>query len=86
MNLIDLKSRWNDVLDEVESKNRIAWLAYFDARLARLDAGRLYLDFSDPQKLAGGHDFSRTRSPELRLILEAAIKSVTGESLEVIDG
>ena len=53
MNLSDLKSQWNQVLDEVERINRVAWLAYFDARLAKLEGGKLYLDFSDPAILYG---------------------------------
>jgi len=85
MNLEHLKSQWNQVLDEVERVNRVAWLAYFDARLARIEGGRLFLDFSDPEKLAGGHDYSKARKPDLRKVLEEAIKSVTGEELEVID-
>jgi hypothetical protein len=85
MNLSDLKSQWNQVLDEVERINRVAWLAYFDARLAKLEGGKLYLDFSDPAKLAGGHDYAKARKPELRSVVEGAIKTVTGESLEVID-
>ena len=33
MELLELKSVWNDVLDELEAANRIAWLAFFDALL-----------------------------------------------------
>jgi hypothetical protein len=53
--------------------------------LAKLEGGKLYLDFSDPAKLAGGHDYAKARKPELRSVVEGAIKSVTGESLKVID-
>lgn len=73
------------MLDEVERVNRIAWLAYFDARLARVESGKLYLDFSDAAKLAGDHDFSLARKPQLRAVLESAIKKITGEFLEVVD-
>lgn len=85
MELLQLKSQWNQVLDEVERVNRIAWLAYFDARLARIESGKLYLDFSDATKLAGDHDFSLARKPQLREVLESAIKAITGEFLEVVD-
>jgi hypothetical protein len=50
MELIELKGRWNEVLDELESTDRIAWLAFFDARLANLEDGLLTLDFSDARK------------------------------------
>ena len=45
MQLSELKGFWNQVLDELEATNRIAWLAFFDARLASLDGGVLTLDF-----------------------------------------
>jgi hypothetical protein len=85
MDLSELKSQWNQVLDEVERMNRVAWLAYFDARLAKLENGKLYLDFSDPAKLAGGHDYSSARKPELRALVVGAIERVTGVSLEIVD-
>jgi len=47
LTLADLRLRWNDVLDHLESHDRIAWIAYFDARLADLDGQTLSLDFSD---------------------------------------
>ena len=50
MQLSELKSFWNQVLDELEAPNRIAWLAFFDARLASLESGVLTLDFSDATK------------------------------------
>jgi hypothetical protein len=86
MDLVELKSHWNQVLDELEQSNRIAWLAYFDGRLAKLEDGSLTLDFSDPAKLAGGHDFTHVRKSEHRRALELAIKKITGLNLQVIDG
>ena len=85
MELSELKSQWNRVLDEVERVNRIAWLAYFDARLETLKDETLYLDFSDPAKLAGGHDFTKARKAEHRQTLESAIKSVTGHSIKIVE-
>jgi len=32
MELSQIRSQWNQVLDALEAKNRIAWLAYFDSR------------------------------------------------------
>jgi len=28
MELIEIKQRWNDVLDDLESTNRIVWIAF----------------------------------------------------------
>jgi hypothetical protein len=83
MELKELKERWNEVLDSLEKKNRIAWLAYFDGRLSALSDDRLTLDFRDAAKLAGGHDYSHVRREEHRSALRDAIKEVTGEYLEV---
>jgi hypothetical protein len=58
ISLVQLKESWNDVLDRVERANRVAWLAYFDARLVSLEDGVLLVDFSDPAKLSGGHDYT----------------------------
>ena len=51
MELLELKSVWNDVLDELEATNRIAWLAFFDARLVSLEEKVLTLDSIKPIKL-----------------------------------
>ena len=47
LTLADLRQRWNEVLDELEATDRIAWLAFFDARIADLTDDVLTLDFSD---------------------------------------
>ena len=78
-----LKESWNDVLDRVERANRVAWLAYFDARLVSLEEGILLVDFSDPAKLSGGHDYSSSRSANLKAVLEKSIEEVTGEKITV---
>ncbi len=83
MYLIDLKSRWTEVLDLLEKENRVAWLAYFDGRLSGLSDGILTLDFRDAEKLAGGHDYTHVRKPEHRRALESAIKEVTGAAIVV---
>lgn len=83
--LNELKSRWNEILDCVERNNRVAWLAYFDGRLVSLDAGILTIDFSDPAKLSGSHDYTTSRSASLREILEKAILEVTGEKISVVE-
>ena len=45
MELREIRDRWNDVLDALLATDRIAWLAFFDARLAdfwhNIDAGFL---------------------------------------------
>ena len=81
MELLELKSVWNDVLDELEATNRIAWLAFFDARLASLENQVLTLDFSDASKFKDGHDLKSSVSNDTFEALLAAIKKVTGLSL-----
>lgn len=83
MDLNDLKSQWNEILDLLERRNRIAWLVYFDGRLSSLDENVLRLDFRDAAKLAGGHDFGSVRNPEHREALERVIKEVIGEAIRV---
>jgi len=70
MTLPEIRGRWNDVLDHLESQDRVAWIAYFDARLAQFDGHTLTLDFSDARKFAGGHEYSPTREK-----LENSLKS-----------
>jgi hypothetical protein len=79
-----LKARWNDVLDDLESTHRTAWLALFDGRLASLDAEVLTLDFSDATKLAGVHGFERSAKPQFAAALADSIERVTGHRLTVV--
>jgi hypothetical protein len=81
MELAELKSRWNEVLDELESTDRIAWLAFFDARLADLSEGVLTLDFSDATKFQDGHDLKKTLPESSHASLTAAIRKITGSEL-----
>jgi len=78
MELPELKGRWNDVLDELEATDRIAWLVFFDARLANFENDVLTLDFSDASKFKDGHDLKSTVSENIHTALLAAIKKVTG--------
>jgi len=70
------------VLDHLESQDRVAWIAYFDARLAEFDGDTLTLDFSDARKLAGGHEYSPTRA-KLENSLKAAILEVLDIKVEI---
>jgi hypothetical protein len=83
MELTELKGRWTDVLDELEATDRIAWLAFFDARLAALSEGVLTLDFSDATKFQDGHDLKKTLPESSHKSLVAAIKKVTGLTLSL---
>ena len=82
MELEQIRNRWNDVLDSLESRNRIAWIAYFDARLTSFSDGVLTLDFSDSRKFATSHEYSETR-PNLKAALIASIEEVLGLTVEI---
>ena len=84
LDLSTLKNRWNEVLDLLEQENRIAWLAFFDARLVSLDNNNLKLSFVDAEKLSGAHDYAYVRKDSHRAALEAAIKSTFGISVVII--
>lgn len=81
--LSDLKSQWNDVLDDLEATNRVAWIALFDGRLASLIDDVVIIDFSDATKLAGTHEFERDRRPSFLAALNHSIERVTGRGLTV---
>jgi hypothetical protein len=84
MELGQIKARWTEVLDALEAKNRMAWIAYFDARLSELNGNALTLDFSDSRKFATSHEYSETR-PNLKADLVATIHEVLGITLEIIE-
>ena len=69
MELLEIRNRWNEVLDALLSQDRIAWLAFFDARLANFDGKVLTLDFSDSRKLSAAHEYSQTRLKQHRLLV-----------------
>jgi hypothetical protein len=73
--LASLRSRWNEVLDLLESRDRIAWLVFFDARLASFENCVLTLDFSDARKFASSHEYEAVR-PKHKESLTSAIKEV----------
>ena len=84
LTIADLRLRWNEVLDLIERENRVAWMAFFDGRLESFDNGRLTLDFSDPAKLAMGHDYREARirmAPQL----QGAIRDIFGISVVVVE-
>ena len=85
MDLIELKSQWNQVLDLLLEQDRIAWLAYFDARLVSLDSGKLLVNFADSEKFGGDHNYKSVRKPEHTAKLVSCIHAVTGQNLEVIE-
>ena len=84
MELVELKGRWNEVLDELESTDRIAWLAFFDARLADLNDDVLTLDFSDATKFQDGHDLKKTLPESSHSSLISAIRKVTGSDITLV--
>lgn len=84
MEIEQIRSRWNDVLDDLESHNRVAWIAYFDARLISFQDGFITLDFSDSRKFATSHEYSETR-PNLKAALIASIDQVLGLKVEILE-
>ena len=79
-----LRSRWNEVLDLLESQDRIAWLVFFDARLASFDNNVLTLDFSDARKFASSHEYQAVR-PKHKESLATAIKEVFSIDIEIAE-
>jgi hypothetical protein len=84
MELAEIRAQWNQVLDALESANRVAWIAYFDARLVSYDNGILTLDFSDSRKFATSHEYAETR-PNLKSALIEAIESTLGIRVEIAE-
>ena len=81
-NLGTLRSRWNEVLDLLESNDRVAWLVFFDARLASFENNVLTLDFSDARKFASSHEYQAVR-PKHKEVLASAIKEVFGTDIVI---
>ncbi len=84
MELEEMRGRWNEVLDAILLQDRVAWLAFFDARLADFDGKRLTLDFSDSQKLGAAHEFSHARIRHQQ-ILAQTLKSLFSLDVEIIE-
>ncbi len=85
MQLEEIKNRWNEVLDLLLEKDRITWLAFFDARLVTFENNQLTLDFADSQKFANPHDFKKTRNPSHTKSLIEAIERVFGFTPTIIE-
>ena len=85
MKIDELRAQWVGVLDELERVDRIAWLAFFDARLKSLDELVLHLDFSDSQKFAINHEYAPSREKH-RQALERSIEKITGVKIVVAQG
>lgn len=83
MELNHLKSQWNEILFALEARNRVAWLTFFDARLAKLEGNLLRLDFSDSEKFSGDHSYLDSRT-KFSPLLSEVIKEITGSDLEII--
>lgn len=84
LTISDIRNRWNEVLDSLENLNRIAWMAFFDARLESFNNGRLTLDFSDPSKLGSGHDYHEARV-RLAPQLASVIQDVLGITVVIVE-
>jgi len=84
MDLASFRSQWNEVLDLLESQDRIAWLVFFDARLASFDNNVLTLDFSDARKFASSHEYQTVR-PKHKESLATAIKEVFSIDIEIAE-
>lgn len=80
-----IKSEWNKVLDLLLAENRIAWLAYFDARLVSFESNTLTLDFSDSEKFSAPHDFKKARNENQKLALQTAIKKIFSITPDIIE-
>ncbi|NBV65956.1 MAG: hypothetical protein EBR75_02540 [Actinobacteria bacterium] len=82
MDLAQLRQQWNSVLDQLERIDRIAWISFFDARLAEFDGQTLHLDFSDSRKFGSAHEYSEIRDRQITT-LKTVIKEVLGIEVEI---
>lgn len=82
MDIVTIRSQWVSVLDLLERKDHIAWLAYFDARLVGIEGTTLTLDYSDSQKFATSHQFAASRQKHTAL-LEETIMEILGIKLTI---
>jgi hypothetical protein len=78
LDLSSVKARWNEVLDSLLAKDRIVWLAFFDARLVSFVGSNLSINFTDSQKFGGQHDFSMARNPKHIVVLQESFQEVFG--------
>ena len=85
LTLEQLKAQWNQVLDALLDEDRIAWLAYFDARLVSLENRELTLSFADVSKFGGPHDYKSVRKPEHLAKLRTCIATIAGFELTIVE-
>jgi hypothetical protein len=83
MDLAQLRQEWNSVLDQLERLDRIAWISFFDARLAEFDGQTLRLDFSDSRKFGSAHEYSEIRDRQIAT-LKSVIKQVFDIEIEIM--
>ena len=83
LTLDGINARWNEVLDAVLERDRIAWLAFFDARIVSVDSEVLKINIVYSQKFSGDHNFSIARNPRHLALLEEMIQQVFQEKLQV---
>jgi len=76
LTLEGIKAGWNQLLDQLEGRNRTLWLIFFDARLAAFEGGVLKLDFRDADKFSTSHDFAFVRGQSKLAILEEIALSI----------
>lgn len=79
-----IRDKWNDILDSLERKDRVIWMAFFDARLAELNGNTLVLDFSDSRKFGTVHEYSESRARH-KQILRESIHEQLGVELEIVE-
>ncbi len=84
MEFEELRKRWNEVLDALLAADRVAWLAFFDARIAGFDGQTVRLDFSDSQKLGAAHEFSEMRKKQDALLI-STIKEILNIDVEIAE-
>ena len=84
MELPEIRDHWNEVLDALLDTDRIAWLAFFDARLADFDGTTLTLDFSDSRKLGAAHEYSAARINQRQLLI-SIIKELLAIDVEILE-
>ena len=84
MEFEELRTRWNEVLDALLAADRVAWLAFFDARIAGFDGTIVTLDFSDSRKLSNAHEFSEMRKKQDQLLI-STIKEILCIDVEIAE-
>lgn len=67
----------------LERIDRVAWMIWFDARLASFDGRLLVLDFSDPARLDPGQRYPIRDDVRDRDALALAIRQVTGHEVTI---